>query len=259
MKSIEKILNESLDDLLKEVVAEADLGESEFTYKIAQAALDGKKTVKIGDKEHPVKMSKDKAQAIVGKKEAAMLEDHDPQYKAGAGKRKKQLDQTQADLKKAKKLRKQGKTAQAKKIEQTAYNRRLRMEKEARKKGKMSKQKSKYTESVLDSALDDLLTEIAIEEAKKKKKKKGSRKITSAQDTALKNKAKKSRAPLGALKAVYRKGLGAYYSSGSRPGMSPQQWAMARVNSFLKGGKARKVDAAQWKQVSKFRKKKRKK
>ena len=125
----------------------------------------------------------------------------------------------------------------------------------------MSKQKSKYTESVLDCALDDLLTEIAIEEAKKKKKKKkkSSRKITSAQDTALKNKAKKSRAPLGALKAVYRKGLGAYYSSGSRPGMSPQQWAMARVTSLPKGGKARKVDAAQWNQVSKFRQKTRKK
>ena len=267
MKSVEKILDESLDDLLKEVVAEADLDESEFTYKIAQAAVDGKKIVKIGGKDHPVKMSKEKAKKIVGKKESAVREDHDPQYKAGAGKRKKQLDQTQADLKKAKKLRKQGKTAQAKKLEDTAYNRRLRMEKEAREKGKMSKRKSKYTESVLDSALDDLLTEIAIEEAKKKKKKKkkekkkkkGSRKISSAQDTALKNKAKKSRAPLGALKAVYRKGLGAYYSSGSRPGMSPQQWAMARVNSFLKGGKARKVDAAQWKQVGKFRKKKRKK
>ena len=148
-------------ELIKNLLKEDEKEDEKYHHK-------GKGVyVKIGDKEHPVKMSKDKAQAIVGKKEAAMLEDHDPQYKAGAGKRKKQLDQTQADLKKAKKLRKQGKTAQAKKIEQTAYNRRLRMEKEARKKGKMSKQKSKYTESVLDSALDDLLTEIAIEEAKK--------------------------------------------------------------------------------------------
>ena len=75
----------------------------------------------------------------------------------------------------------------------------------------------------------------------------------------LRKKAKESGISLATLKKVYRRGLGAYYSSGSRPGMSPQQWAMARVNSFLKGGKARKVDAAQWKQVSKFRKKKRKK
>jgi hypothetical protein len=71
---------------------------------------------------------------------------------------------------------------------------------------------------------------------------------------ALKKKAKASNAPLGALATVYRKGLGAYYSSGSRPGMTSHQWAMARVNSFLKGGKARQVDSAQWKQVQKFRK-----
>ena len=261
MKNLEKILDESLEDLLKEALDETDLEESEFTYKIAQAALDGKKTITLGGKEHPVKMSKEKAEKIVGKKESDLAESkHDPSYKAAGGKRKKQLDQTQEDLKKAKELRKQGKTAKAKELEQRAYNRRTRMEKQARDSGKMSKKKSQYTESILDEALDDILLEIAIDEAKKKKKKKkGSRKISSAQDKALKNKAEKSRAPLGALKAVYRKGLGAYYSSGSRPGMSPQQWAMARVNSFLKGGKARKVDAAQWKQVSKFRKKKRKK
>jgi len=34
---------------------------------------------------------------------------------------------------------------------------------------------------------------------------------------------------------------------------------MARVNSFLKGGKARQVDATQWKQVQKHRARKRKK
>ena len=56
-------------------------------------------------------------------------------------------------------------------------------------------------------------------------------------------------------KAIYRKGLGAFYSSGSRPGMNAHGWAMARVNSFLKGGKARSVDAAQWKSVQKHRKK----
>ena len=33
------------------------------------------------------------------------------------------------------------------------------------------------------------------------------------------------------LKREYIKGLGAYYSSGSRPGMSSHQWAMARVNA----------------------------
>jgi hypothetical protein len=33
------------------------------------------------------------------------------------------------------------------------------------------------------------------------------------------------------LKQEYIKGLGAFYSSGSRPGMTAHQWAMARVNA----------------------------
>ena len=71
--------------------------------------------------------------------------------------------------------------------------------------------------------------------------------------TALKNKAKSARAPLGALRAIYNKGLAAW-RTGHRPGASQHAWAMARVNSVLAGGPARKVDAAQWKQIQKFRK-----
>ena len=52
--------------------------------------------------------------------------------------------------------------------------------------------------------------------------------------------------------------MGAFYSSGSRSGQNPHSWAMGRVNSVLRGGKARKVDDAQWKQIQKHRKKKRK-
>ena len=61
-------------------------------------------------------------------------------------------------------------------------------------------------------------------------------------DKALANKAKESGEPLGDLKKVYKKGLAAY-ASGHRPGMTQHQWAMARVNSYIKGGKAREVDA----------------
>ena len=46
----------------------------------------------------------------------------------------------------------------------------------------------------------------------------------------------------GQLKQVYNKGLAAY-RTGHRPGTTPNQWAMARVNSVLTGGKAAKVDA----------------
>lgn len=46
------------------------------------------------------------------------------------------------------------------------------------------------------------------------------------------DKGKGSRASLGALKAVWRRGAGAF-SSTHRPGMSRQQWAMGRVNAYL--------------------------
>lgn len=45
------------------------------------------------------------------------------------------------------------------------------------------------------------------------------------------------------LNKVYKRGLGAYYSSGSRPKVSAHQWAMGRVKSFVSGkGGARKAD-----------------
>lgn len=48
--------------------------------------------------------------------------------------------------------------------------------------------------------------------------------------------------PFAALKKVYEKGLGAYYSGGSRPNMTAPQWAKARVFSYIMGGPTREVD-----------------
>ena len=46
------------------------------------------------------------------------------------------------------------------------------------------------------------------------------------------------------LNKVYKRGLGAYYGSGSRPKVSAHQWAMGRVKSFVSGkGGARRADA----------------
>ena len=46
------------------------------------------------------------------------------------------------------------------------------------------------------------------------------------------------------LEKVYKRGLGAYYSQGSRPKVSAHQWAAGRVRSFATGkGGARKADA----------------
>jgi hypothetical protein len=123
------------------------------------------------------------------------------------------------------------------------------------KKQHKSPKKSQYNEN---NTIDELINELAEDMAVLEKKKKKPRKISSKVDKALKKKAKDKNAPVGALKAIYRKGMGAFYSSGSRSGQNPHSWAMARVNSVLSGGKARSVDKAQWKQIQKHRKKKKK-
>lgn len=65
-------------------------------------------------------------------------------------------------------------------------------------------------------------------------------------DSALKEKSEKSGIPMGILRQVYQRGMAAW-RSGHRPGVAPQQWAMARVNSFITGsGKARKADEDLW-------------
>jgi hypothetical protein len=71
----------------------------------------------------------------------------------------------------------------------------------------------------------------------------GTRKVkfSAAVEKSLKNKVeqhnekagKGRRATVGMLKAVYRRGAGAY-SVSHRPGMTRNQWAMGRVNAFLK-------------------------
>lgn len=48
----------------------------------------------------------------------------------------------------------------------------------------------------------------------------------------LQNKAEKSGMPLGVLKQVYNRGMAAW-KTGHRPGTTPEQWGMARVNSFI--------------------------
>jgi hypothetical protein len=48
--------------------------------------------------------------------------------------------------------------------------------------------------------------------------------------------------PSGALKAVVKKGMGAYYSSGSRPNQTAESWGKARMYSYIMGGPTRKID-----------------
>ena len=77
--------------------------------------------------------------------------------------------------------------------------------------------------------------------------KKATKKSTKPKPTKAKSIAsysKKYKIPTSTLNKVYSRGMGAYYSGGSRAGVTPQQWAMGRVRSFATGkGGARKADA----------------
>ena len=61
--------------------------------------------------------------------------------------------------------------------------------------------------------------------------------------STLKAKAKnRKNITLGMLKKVYRRGQGAFLSSGSRPRTSMASWSMGRVNSFLRGSRKHDTD-----------------
>jgi len=65
--------------------------------------------------------------------------------------------------------------------------------------------------------------------------------IPASAQKALREKAKKSKYTYGQLAQVYRRGQGAYVSSGSR-NVSMAAWAMGRVNSFIRGGHSQDND-----------------
>ena len=66
--------------------------------------------------------------------------------------------------------------------------------------------------------------------------------LSSTTTKILRDKAKKSVYSFGTLKKVFRRGQGAFLTAGAIPGIGMQQWAMARVNSFLRGSKKHDLD-----------------
>ena len=69
----------------------------------------------------------------------------------------------------------------------------------------------------------------------------------SSSEKAIKNKSEETGIAYGILKQVYNRGMAAW-KSGHRPGTTPHQWALARINSFATGGKTRyTADADLWK------------
>ena len=101
-----------------------------------------------------------------------------------------------------------------------------------------------FEEIVLE---DESITAEMLEEASKMGK-------NSPVYKALKKKSDKTGFPLDILKQVWSRGYAAW-KIGHIPGTTPQQWAMARVNSFLTGGKTTKMgDKALYKQAKANRK-----
>jgi len=75
--------------------------------------------------------------------------------------------------------------------------------------------------------------------------------LDEAKIDGLVTKADKSGISYEILKKVYDRGMAAW-KGGHRPGTTPQQWAFARVNSFITGGKTRTTgDADLWAKVKK--------
>ena len=56
--------------------------------------------------------------------------------------------------------------------------------------------------------------------------------LSEEEKKGLAAKSEKSGMPIGILRQVYNRGMAAW-KTGHRPGTTPQQWAMARVNSFV--------------------------
>jgi hypothetical protein len=60
--------------------------------------------------------------------------------------------------------------------------------------------------------------------------------------TPNKELARKTGCSLSGLRAIVKKGEGAYYSSGSRPNQTPKSWGLARLASAITAGKSAAVD-----------------
>jgi len=166
------------------------------------------------------------------------LQENPQQYEAPPGsKRAKELQMSKDDLASGD-------------PERIARGRRRRDRMEKKERDKAAKQKKNESLSVSRYQLNELISEAVeaeklaimlekieeLEEKKKRKKKKKKKKkkgggLSAAVKKSLDKKADKRGFTRGSVYSEFRKGLAAYYSSGSRKGMSAHQWAHARVNS----------------------------
>jgi len=216
--------------------------EEKNPFNTAAAAAKNK-----GDKEfefpkgsgkmHPVTMDDETAKNII-KSENEDLQEKSEKQKASdipgyrKGRSKKQLKALDKETKRVQDAKKKGK-----KMTDADYERiEKRRMKELPKGTKTPKNPYSKNETLTRNQIRSLLEQVALELINEKKKKKKKKKLSAKTMETLRKKAKKSGYTAGSLASEYRKGLGAYYSSGSRKGMSAHQWAMARVNSAIGKG-----------------------
>ena len=157
---------------------------------------------------------------------------NDPETKAALIKRKEKLDKDYADFKSKDKI------AASKEFEKDLAAEADLTKGQIKKVHKMADElpkkdfKDRYGKEKGDSVRYATATNIV-------KKKEGIKEMQQIDEKikGIENKSEKSGIPYGILKQVYNRGMAAQ-KGGHRPGTTPQQWAMARVNAFITKGKA---------------------
>ena len=156
----------------------------------------------------------------------------DPETKAALIKRKEKLDKDYAEFKSKDKI------AASKEFEKDLAAEADLTKGQIKKVHKMADElpkkdfKDRYGKEKGDSVRYATATNIV-------KKKEGIKEMQQIDEKikGIQNKSEKSGIPYGILKQVYNRGMAAW-KGGHRPGTTPQQWAMARVNAFITKGKA---------------------
>ena len=156
----------------------------------------------------------------------------DPETKAALIKRKEKLDKDYAEFKSKDKI------AASKEFEKDLAAEADLTKGQIKKVHKMADElpkkdfKDRYGKEKGDSVRYATATNIV-------KKKEGIKEMQQIDEKikGIQNKSEKSGIPYGILKQVYNRGMAAW-KGGHRPGTTPQQWAFARVNSFITKGKS---------------------
>jgi uncharacterized protein YdcH (DUF465 family) len=197
------ITKAELLQIIREAKDQNKDGENDFDdVKIARMKASGMSDEEIKEK-HPELFKEYKDKKGVPK-----------QYQAHKKGRRSHFNKLEKLNKQIKQAEKDGNTGKAESLKKKRIK--LRDEEEAEQREKN------------EGLIREYVRQALLEKKKKKKKKKCD--LSKATEKKVRAVATKKGYTFGSLKGEYCKGLGAFYSSGSRPGMTAHGWAMARVN-----------------------------